>query len=130
MLIVLACACAPDSDESEIDCEAAAVPLLPLEDDEDAYLAGRADDDWVFEVRTWPSDLDDIAAGEEAMLPIAHRVVTVSGCGDEVRVVGESLESLQAPPRADMPWIARTLGIESRRASGSSTRTPTRRWFG
>lgn len=104
----LTCACSAESGRAEVDCDAVAVPLLELAADERAELVGRAGDDWVFEVRTYPADLDDIAAGDDPMLPIAHRVETVGGCGEEARIVGDGLDWVDAPPQDDLPWIART----------------------
>jgi hypothetical protein len=107
--IAPAIACGPESHEIEVDCDAPAVPLVIVGTDELAEPAGQVGDVWVFEVTELDDDLADLLAKGDGVSSDQHasqRVVAVDECGEEPRLVAEGVGRVEAPPRADLPWLA------------------------
>jgi hypothetical protein len=109
---MVACACEAGAGQ-EADCESDAdVPLLPLDVDEAATLAGRTDDAWIFQVTTYPEAYATLIARQEQWpAPVAKRIVAVEGCDAVPRTIADGLEQVHAPPRVGLPWIAASEAI-------------------
>lgn len=103
---VLAAAC--EGGTTEVDCDDdVEVPLLRLELDETATVAGRTDAGWIVEVQTHSGPVADALGGAGASIEmIDRRVVVVEGCDAEPRTIADGLGKVHAPPLAGLPWIA------------------------
>ncbi len=107
MLVVgLAAAC--EGGTTGVDCENdVEVPLLRLELDEAATVAGRTDDGWIVEVQTFSAPVAEALVGPgESIELIDQRVVVVEGCDAVPRTIADGLGKVHAPPLAGLPWIA------------------------
>lgn len=112
MLAITISATACEAGTTAVDCENDVdVPLLRLEANETASVAGRSGDAWILEVETHGGDVVDALAGHAEMpAVVARRVVAVEGCEATPRTIGDGLASVHAPPREGLPWIAESDG--------------------